>query len=93
MELSMNFLKALLFYPMFWLRGLILAIGRILSGLLLFVSIVIVIIKINSDTNDMSWMTALMPAIMGFSIFMLMEFYDQILLKLNPTNNELILYK
>lgn len=94
MELScMNFLKALLFYPLLWLRGLVLAIGRVLSGLLLLASLIIVIVKLNSDTNNISWLNALIPAITGFVIFMIMEFYDQILLKLNPTNNELTLYR
>lgn len=89
----MDILKSLLFYPMLWLRVLLLGIGTILSGFLLFATLLMVIAKLIFDINNMSWLRALMPAIMGFSIFMLMEFYDQILLKLTPNNYNLTLYK
>jgi len=86
-------LKSILFYPLLFLRGLIIAIGGLLSGFCILVTLVLSIFKWTDNLPDMPWLEVLIPAGAGFVIFILLEFYDQILLKLNPTDSELTLYK
>ena len=89
----MKIIKALLFYPLLWLRGIVLRIGRLLSGLCLLGVASMLILKSIDKAPNLEWTQILMSAVMAFAIFMLLEFYDQLLLKLNPTSNKLTLYK
>lgn len=89
----MNIIKTLFFYPLLWLRGIFLSIGKIVSVICLLSSVLMVILKMIEQFSTIEWIQIVPTAAIGFGIFMLMEFYDQILLKLNPTGAELTLYK
>lgn len=83
----MKLLKAALFYVLFYLRGLFMLAGRLLGGLLLLLCIVSLFIK------SYPWYASVVLGVLGFATFLLRQFYDQLLLKLNPTGNDLTLYQ
>lgn len=84
----MKILKALIFYPMLWLRGIFLTIGSIASRLLLIIAIAVLLFTQSSQHNE--WVAYILFAA-SFGFFLLNHFYDLILLKLNPTDCELYL--
>lgn len=61
--------------------------GRLLGGLLLLLCIVSLFIK------PYPWYASVVLGVLGFATFLLRQFYDQLLLKLNPTGNNLTLYQ
>ncbi|HFU0470685.1 TPA: hypothetical protein ACGTTL_002458 [Vibrio parahaemolyticus] len=81
----LNILKGIIFYPLLWLRGLLIKIGRFLAGFLLLAALVTAFLP----EIDKAFTTIL--AVMSFTLFMLCHFYDWVLLKLNPTGHTLIL--
>lgn len=83
----MKFLKAALFYVLFYLRGLFMLAGRLLGGLFLLLCIVSLFIK------SYPWYASVALGVLGFATFLLRQFYDQLLLKLNPTGSGLTLYQ
>ncbi|RNA65314.1 hypothetical protein CR163_008835 [Prosthecochloris sp. ZM_2] len=84
----LNALKSILFYPMMWLRGVFLLVGKILQGFFLLGLILVLFI---AQGQEYFWTLVLMFAGGSFSFFLLTHFYDQILLRLNPTGKDLIL--
>ncbi|CAK3333889.1 conserved hypothetical protein [Vibrio crassostreae] len=81
----MNILKGVVFYPLLWLRGLLIRIGRLIAGLLLFSAL------LSALMGELPTQISITFAVMSFALFMLCHFYDWILIKLNPTDNILIL--
>lgn len=81
----MKILKSILFFPLLWLRGLFIRIGRIIAGLFLFGAIG------GFFMGDLPVTLPIVCGVMSFALFMLCEFYDWLLLKLNPTNTVYIL--
>ncbi|MCG9708713.1 hypothetical protein L1D46_07825 [Pseudoalteromonas sp. Isolate3] len=69
------------------------SIGKVISVICLLSSVLMIILKMTEQFSTIEWLQIVPTAAIGFGMFMLMEFYDQILLKLNPTDSELILYK
>lgn len=84
----MNILKSIIFYPMMWLRGIFLLVGKVLQGLFLLGAIFILFA---GQGHDYFWTLFLTFSGFSFFFFLLTQFYDQILLKLNPTGNDLFL--
>jgi hypothetical protein len=86
-----KYLAAVVFYPMLWLRGLVLAVGRLVSGLAIIAAIVIGLVSL--FTRYRLWLPAGLSALAGFIIFLLLQLYDAILFRLNPSGRALILYQ
>jgi hypothetical protein len=84
----MNILKSIIFYPMMWLRGIFLLVGKVLQGFFLLGALLILFA---GRGQDYFWPMLLMCSGFSFFFFLLTQFYDQILLKLNPTGNDLFL--
>jgi hypothetical protein len=91
MEITLKYLAAAVFYPMLWMRGLVLALGRLVSGFSVIAAIVIGLISL--FTRYRFWWPAGLFAIVGFIIFLLLQLYDSILFRLNPSGRTLILYQ
>lgn len=81
----MRIIKAIIFYPLFYLRRFILTLLRALCGLTFFATLIFAII--DEIPNGM----AVFTGIISFGSFLLCQLYDYILLRLNPTDDELIL--
>lgn len=81
--------KSLFFYPMLFLRGIFLSVGNLISGLSCTISIVLLIAHMAHDKETLGAFIGFFGA--SFFFFMLNQFYDQVLLKLNPTDNVIIL--
>lgn len=81
-----NTIKGIIFYPMFWLRGIFLLVGKLLGGFLLLGGIFEYFI----GAPTIIWS---MTLTFSFLIFILRQTYDTILLKLNPTGRDLILFQ
>lgn len=79
-----NILKGIVFYPLLWLRGILVKLGRLLAGLLLFAALTSLFFDEMPTKLSIAW------AVMSFALFMLCHFYDWVLTKLNPTDNILI---
>ena len=80
-----NVLKGIVFYPLLWLRGIVIKVGRLLAGLLLFAALLSLWVGDIPTKISIAW------AVMSFALFLLCHFYDWVLIKLNPTDNILIL--
>ncbi len=87
----MKYLAAAVFYPMLWMRGFVLALGRLLSGFAVITAIVIGLVSL--FTRYRFWLPAGLCAIAAFIIFLLLQLYDSILFRLNPSGRTLILYQ
>lgn len=84
----MNTLKSAIFYPMMWLRRPFLMFSKILGGLL-FISALVLIF--GDHNREGFWKMLIVSSGLSFFLFMLNQVYDQVLLKLNPTNHDLFL--
>ena len=84
MEQLIKVLKSVVFYPMLWLRGIFRLVGKGLSGLFLLGLILGLFIHLSVGI-------LILFGVFSLGFFLLTFFYDQILLKLNPTGNTLIL--
>ncbi len=76
----MGILKTVLFYPMLWLRGIFVRIGRLIAGILLLATIGLFF------SPDIPWDKHVVIGALSFGTFLLCEFYDRILLKLSPND-------
>ncbi|WP_419766963.1 hypothetical protein [Arcobacter sp.] len=83
----MKILKSLLFYPMMLIRGLFLRIVHLLAGLCIL-GLIMTFFLDNTPIN-----LPFIFLIIGSLLEALAYFYDIILIKLNPTDNELILHR
>lgn len=76
-----------IFYLMLWMRGIFKLLSNFIAGLSLIVSIIVLIhyfVEGKSEYALLGW-TAF---IVGFIVFLIGNFYDSILLKINPTDKE-----
>lgn len=80
------------FYPLLWLRGVVVLIGKVVSGFFLIGSLLVGGLKVAGELDVSVWIVAFYGAA-GVVVFSLTEIYDQVLLRLNPTGCELILLK
>ena len=85
MSRVIKLLKSLIFYPMLWLRGLFLGVGKFISGFFLLGLILGFLFHAHIGY-------LIGCGILSFGAFLLTFFYDQILLKLNPTGTTLTLF-
>lgn len=76
--------KGLVFYPMLWLRGILIWLLLALSGLFLLGGIFMWIV------TGLEFGTGLMLGL-SFVLFLFRQAYDHILIKINPTDNFLYL--
>lgn len=83
----MNILKALIFYPMMFVRGLFMSISNFIGVILMLFFFVTCIFDL------LPWTARLLALGLAFVLFLLRYFYDIILLKLNPNNVDLSLYQ
>jgi len=88
----MRVLKSLIFYPLLWLRGLFVLIGKVLGGFFLLGFLLVGGLKLAGELVVSGWIVAFY-GVAGLLVFTLSEFYDQLLLWLNPTRRELLLIK
>ncbi len=88
----MRFLKSLLFYPLLWLRGLVLLVGKLMSGFFMLGFLLVGGFKFAGELEVSGWIVAFY-AVAGVVVFTLVELYDQLLLRLNPTGYDLILIR
>lgn len=84
----MNIIKSLIFYPMLWLRTPVIMLGKIVGGLLFLGAVMVFFME---QDKEGYWTMQLTFVGLSFFFFMLNQFYDHILLKLNPTDSELFL--
>jgi hypothetical protein len=89
----MLMLRKILYYSMLWLRPLFLLTSRWLQ--ILFTGAFGLVLGLNLLVDDFhtAWWIVGVWGGLAFGIFMLRESYDSLLLKLNPTGSELILFK
>lgn len=80
-------LTGIIFYPMLWLRGIFFAISTLLSGFLLLMAVFWFVVNPEHEFSK----PVLMPLGLAFLLFMFRWVYDEILLKLNPTDHVLYL--
>ena len=83
-----KFIKAIFFYPLMWLRAPFLMVGKLLGGLFFLGALFALIFGQNQEHF---WSMFLSFSGLSFFFYLLNQFYDQILLKLNPTGNKLYL--
>ena len=86
----MKFLRGLVFFPMLWLRRLVLGIVRILSGLFALTGFVVLVVS--AVTRYHLWLLGAALLMLSFLSFMAMYLYDSILISLNPTNRTFFFY-
>lgn len=81
----MKIIKSIIFYPMLWMRGVFITFGKIVSSIMLLGFIASLFIK--------EWPLSITLTYLGFGlgVFILMQYYDRIFLKLNPNDSTLIL--
>ena len=87
----MRIVAAFVFYPMLWMRGLVLFLGRLVSGFASIAALVMLLVSV--FTRHRLWLLAGMFGLSGFLTFLLLQLYDSILFRLNPTGRTLILYQ
>jgi hypothetical protein len=85
----MRFLAAAVFYPMLWLRGVVFLLCRLASGLAIIAAVVMVLVSM--FTKYRFWLPAGLLAVGSFLSFLLLQVYDSILFRLNPTGRMLVL--
>lgn len=81
----MTALKAILFYPMLFVRKPFILLSKFIGIILIFV------FTMASIFGGVSWTLKLFAIGLAFALFLLRHFYDVILLNLNPTNIDLTL--
>lgn len=84
----LKLLKSIIFYPMLWLRGVLLGICKIISGVFLLGFIVSLFYGKSAPLS-----MKIILGVLSFIFFILSFWYDTLLLKLNPTDIELTLFQ
>lgn len=84
MTVGSKILRSIVFYPMLWLRGLMLLVGKVLGGLFLIVGVVGFVAKFPMGLSILMIVLSIVTFVISFT-------YDLILLKLNPTGQTLVL--
>ncbi len=81
----MTALKAIIFYPMLFVRKPFIFLSKFIGIIMIFMFIMANIL------GGVSWTLKLFTLGLAFALFLLRHFYDVILLNLNPTNISLTL--
>lgn len=79
--------RYMIFYPMLWFRGLSRILLGLLAGLFFIGAIILTFAK------EFFCMDTIMFIVFGMITLIIRELYDEILVRVNPTNMELYLYK
>ena len=83
----MIILKSIIFYPMLFFRRLFMIIAKFF-GIIFFLAFLL-----SFAVDWIHWEAKIITISVSFSFFLLRQFYDSILLKLNPTKSQLTLYQ
>ena len=86
----MRIMKAILFYPLLMLRRPVLLVGKFMAGIMVLTGL---LTRIPTGGTPVPWGMSLGAIFGGVVMFVLCQLYDQILIKLNPTDNELVLFQ
>lgn len=86
-----TFLKAMIFFPMMFLRGILQWVLRLFAGLSLLGAIGMLIAVYGFDAENLQWYIPWIILGWSFVFFLVSWFYDIILLKLNP-NPDTVLF-
>jgi hypothetical protein len=86
----LKFLRSLVFFPMLWLRTLILGLMRLVGGLCSLAGVIVFIASAFSKYQN--WLLGCALLALSFFSFMVRYFYDSLLLRLNPTDRVFLLY-
>jgi hypothetical protein len=89
----MKVMASLAFYPMLWLRGIVVMLGKLVVALFTLGFCFALGLKVFADEPLLTWWMVAIAGVLAFGGFMLLELYDDILLKLNPTGKMLDLPK
>lgn len=89
----MKKLAALLYYVMLWCRRPFMLFSRLIQIFFTGAFLLMLAAHLLSDNSPISWWIIAVWGGLAFGVFMLRERYDQILLRLNPTENGVILFK
>ncbi len=89
----MLLLRKILYYTMLWLRPVFVIVSRWIQYLLTGAFGLLLALNLLVDDFHTSWWVVGVWGGLAFGIFMLREFYDVLLLKLNPTDVDIILFK
>ncbi len=92
----MKILAQLIFYPMLWLRPLFLGVGKVVGFLFTLGFLLMLLLNLfvlSTSGQHLPWVSVLSLGALGFACFLLRQFYDKILLRLNPTGHDLILFQ
>lgn len=87
----MRILASMLFYPMLWLRGIVVIVGHVISSAGMLIAVILV--AMSCLTRHRWWLEAGLFALASFIAFLLLQVYDALLFRLNPTGRTLILYQ
>jgi hypothetical protein len=87
----MRILRGLVFYPLLWLRGLVVVLSRVVSVLGRLAAVAVGTGSLLSYQN--LWLLAGICAASSFLAFLLLELYDIVLLRLNPTGRTLFFFR
>jgi hypothetical protein len=87
----MRLIAAFIFYPMLWMRGLLLPLLYLASSLAFAAAALAAVLSIFGRHSF--WPGTAIFAAASFLSFVLGQLYDSILFRLNPTGRTLILYQ
>ena len=88
----MKKIAALLYYVMLWCRRPFMLFSRLIQIFFTGAFLLMLMFNLLADNANPWWMVIVWGGL-AFGVFMLRERYDQILLRLNPTDNGVILFK
>ena len=83
-------LRCIVFYPMMVLRGILQWALRIVGGICILLGVILFIAAAN---DSISWSPGIAFLILGGAAQLLAVVYDKILLRLNPTGQDLVLFR
>jgi hypothetical protein len=87
----MRILRGLVFYPLLWLRGLVVVLSRVVSVLGMLAAVAVGTGSLLSHQN--LWLLTGICAAGSFLAFLLLQLYDTVLLRLNPTGKTLLFFR
>ena len=88
----MKKIATVLYYVMLWCRPVFLLFSRLIQFFLTGAFLITLVANLLAD-GPISWWIIAAWGGLAFGVFMLRERYDQILLRLNPTGHDVILFK
>lgn len=89
----MKKIAAVLYYVMLWCRRPFMLFSRLIQIFFTIGFLLTLVINLLVDNSPTPWWIIAGWGGLAFGVFMLRERYDQILLRLNPTDHGVILFK